>query len=197
MEIEFEEFEGRVHLQGIVDWQCRPSVTTIRFEELEGRVHLQGIVDWQCRPSVTTISFEEFESRVQLQGILRLPSSAALFAVCGVNDSPAEDPSLSPDVQWVASKSFLPVRHSSRIEYQVRPAARASRPSSKVSPGPSSGCYWTGPLPGGPRRRASRRSLPFCRVEVSVFCRGSLQPMCAVILSVRCFQLVGPDPLGG
>ena len=34
-------------------------------------------------------------------------------------------------------------------------------------------------------------------VEVSVFCRGSFQPMCAVILSVRCFQLVGRDPLGG
>ena len=42
--LEVEEFEGRVHLQGIVDWQFRPSVTTIRFEELEGRVHLQGIV---------------------------------------------------------------------------------------------------------------------------------------------------------
>ena len=113
MEIEVEGFEGRVHLQGIVDWQCRPSVTTIRFEELEGRVHLQGIVDWQCRPSVTTISFEELESRVQLQGILRLPSSAALFAARGVTDSPSEDPRPSPSVQWVALKLFLPARHSS------------------------------------------------------------------------------------
>ena len=41
----------------------------------------------------------------------------------GVTDSPSDDARPSPSVQWVALKLFLPVRHSSCIEFQVRPAA--------------------------------------------------------------------------